>query len=828
MTGLPPSTTTPPEESAVDNRSTLPSQKMQDKPSASSLSNRHDGRIITDALSLPSPDSSWVQWPLRHNGVQPGNMRFGSVDQDQSRHRQEPERNSNPGTISKEADALPYRNDINQAEHEAMAPSDSRRSYDRSLTSSVAKTIPDFPLPGPSPTATGTPNRRTQDSGQSRTILHKSSYHSQKSTVSPIVEECRKPLATPSLPFGLSKLPQSRDPDAESDIEPPSESGKALSNASSNDSHVGLFRLASLGTKSTPALTTIKGSDKAVRPKTADTIQGRSTDHRPRKKQAISHKGTPLPRSTSPSSTLEKPRIFDPIIRSRSPLASPSDRIATQSSTPRLSNFPGTVPAMSDKIATSRRPPRLNIDAVREAEKRGSLTSLPDLIQRATKLASNLDRSTSSRQSGKLDMEEKGDLDFLANERPSSGSISGILASFPPPGSTPTESRPPSRWPTRFSPSGLGQWGSHLTSSSSTTATASTDRRCCGMSLVVFLVVLLVLLVLVAAAVIIPVVEVVLPRHHRAATTSATGNGPSGCSNSLPCLNAGVSVVSGGVCHCVCTNGFTGDQCGSAAGSGCTTMGVANDRAIFTNATLGTSIARLLTGAQTNFSIPLNASQILTVFSASNLSCTVENALVTFNGQSSKSRRFYMVPWSEADRDEGGLPLGDTVARAPVPTPAAHLPSLLARQNAVPDAATSNGIVFQTSGAPSSIMMTVPTASSSAPTATAGPGSGQSTSGLFLTPETRDFGRIAVLFVLERTNALAAAISAQEQIQGYFFGRSTNGTMEMSYNGLNLKIDFGTFSIESANGTMLGGKGDGNGNLAVHRIRKRSLVGWDI
>ena len=35
-----------------------------------------------------------------------------------------------------------------------------------------------------------------------------------------------------------------------------------------------------------------------------------------------------------------------------------------------------------------RRPPRLNMDAVRDAEARGSLTSLPDLIRRATRLAS--------------------------------------------------------------------------------------------------------------------------------------------------------------------------------------------------------------------------------------------------------------------------------------------------------------------------------------------------------------------------------------------------------------------------------------------------------
>lgn len=44
------------------------------------------------------------------------------------------------------------------------------------------------------------------------------------------------------------------------------------------------------------------------------------------------------------------------------------------------------------RLSAIRRPPRLDIDAVRQAESRGSLTSLPDLIRRATRLAASLDR----------------------------------------------------------------------------------------------------------------------------------------------------------------------------------------------------------------------------------------------------------------------------------------------------------------------------------------------------------------------------------------------------------------------------------------------------
>lgn len=60
--------------------------------------------------------------------------------------------------------------------------------------------------------------------------------------------------------------------------------------------------------------------------------------------------------------------------------------------------LPKAAPTMSDMRPAARRPPRLDMNAVRDAEARGSLSSLSDLIRRATKLASNLDRGkTASR-----------------------------------------------------------------------------------------------------------------------------------------------------------------------------------------------------------------------------------------------------------------------------------------------------------------------------------------------------------------------------------------------------------------------------------------------
>src|SRR5204862_5937365 len=89
--------------------------------------------------------------------------------------------------------------------------------------------------------------------------------------------------------------------------------------------------------------------------------------------------------------------------------------------------------AMSDIRPDSRRPPQLDIGAARRVEPRASLTSLPDLIRRASTLAKNLDRGrTASRLGVALDPPEGS----RESKNPSrqSESISEILASFPPPG----------------------------------------------------------------------------------------------------------------------------------------------------------------------------------------------------------------------------------------------------------------------------------------------------------------------------------------------------------------------------------------------------------
>ena len=76
------------------------------------------------------------------------------------------------------------------------------------------------------------------------------------------------------------------------------------------------------------------------------------------------------------------------------------------------------------RLSVVRRPPKLDINAVRDAEARGSLTSLPDLIKRATKLATMIDRG--KRPGSRLNnLNDFDDID-LAREKEAGGMSSDL------------------------------------------------------------------------------------------------------------------------------------------------------------------------------------------------------------------------------------------------------------------------------------------------------------------------------------------------------------------------------------------------------------------
>lgn len=413
----------------------------------------------------------------------------------------------------------------------------------------------------------------------------------------------------------------------------------------------------------------------------------------------------------------------------------------------------------SDQRGDRRRPPRLNVDAAREEEARGSLTSLSDLIKRATRLASNLDRGKTASRLG-MDgwlgagngNSSNSELEKYYRNR-SAGSLSDILASFPPP-AVPT--------PTGNS---LANWSSRresapLPSDCGSETRHKRQRRCCGIPLWLFVTLVLLLLVLIAAAVVIPMILVVIPNMHNNSKSASSAQADTAgtqasvldkCAAKLTCENGGqafsTSDSSGkDTCRCLCINSFTGPTCSSKSTAGCTSMTVPdmND-----DATVGSAIPRLLALAGTNYNLDLDARVLLGLFNEADLSCAAENALVSFDGQVQK--------------------------RATVPEEPS---STLLVQRAE---ATSNGIVYDSTPSPSGSSQSA-TSTSTSPTASSSSSSSNSNVDV-------DFARAAVLYVFQTSSSLDETESVQKALQENL---ENGGVVEVG----NWKVDLGSRTVQ--------------------------------
>jgi len=470
--------------------------------------------------------------------------------------------------------------------------------------------------------------------------------------------------------------------------------------------------------------------------------------------------------------------------------------------------------AMSSKIPESKRPPKLDIDAVREAEARGSTTSLADLIKRATKLAANLDRGKTASRLGMLDM-------FGSQEKLAGGNrhstMSDMISAFPAPaiGGTPTTRRD-ANWPL----------GEKVDPYASTTELSKTNpkrqrRKVCGLSLPVFFAVLIIVVVLIAAAVLIPIFLILVPKQNR------NNNNPlANCAADFACQNGGTSVVSGDKCVCICSDGFTGSQCTVPGNSkDCVSMTITEGTNKYVNATIGRSVMPVLS-PQNRFDVPLNVSTILAVFSSSNLSCSSENSLVDFNSSALNSgnlrKRFIILPEFESPDSTVQPPVIHAVA--PVPQITNHATCtgdvrLERRQDGV-TVGTSNGIVFQatTSTETSSSVPTrtqtplssttdsaapESTSESSSPTTSASGNNGTSSK---MTDEEIEFAQVVVLFVLQESRTVSLAVNTQQQIEVFFSqldresSNSRNNTVEVGSGDTQLIVSFGNFTINPVGG----------------------------
>jgi hypothetical protein len=146
------------------------------------------------------------------------------------------------------------------------------------------------------------------------------------------------------------------------------------------------------------------------------------------------------------------------------------------------------------------------------------------------------------------------------------------------------------------------------------------------------------------------------------------------------------------------------------------------------NATIGDAIPRLLTLADSDYDMKLDAQTLLGLFNEANLNCAAENALVSFNGKAQKHRRMPAPQATQTNADQ-------------------------------PAEATRNGIVFDSSPSPSQTSAsTAPSATSSSSASSASPTSSSKTIDV-------DFARAAVLYILQSSSSLQDAESAQKALQ---------------------------------------------------------------
>lgn len=657
--------------------------------------------------------------------------------------------------------------------------SPSLRPFSGASEASSLGSIPDFPIPQPPmPAAQSLPRRVPSLGPPPSSRRGPSSYYTQMSYVSPIFEESETRsdiIRSRHGSFASSNVFPSNADDFYSDNYPQSDDDETttsdrgtLSPTSDHDDQRGLVkgpptlvRQASLGRRTKPSLMTIKSVDGVGERKSSNgrrTMAGAgvgAVDAGGFFAARDAAQGSPLRSSILSSGT----GLIDPSSSSSSDSLNTFRN--TKSTSPSYTGaespiFPFQPEPRSNTLAERigfRRPPRLDMNTVRDAEARGSLTSLPDLIRRATRLAANLDRGKTASRLG-LDFWEAGAPEQKNLRK--SRSLTDMLAAFPPPGQeTPQRSGTPAgsamaEWPS----SGAATRSGGADQRYSNEKPAKKQRRCCGLPLWTFITLLIVLLSIIAAAVIIPIVLVVIPNQNKNTSSlqdnqgnSNTPNAPAPTSGSgsgsSSCQNGGVAIQNADQSStCVCINGFTGSTCGNKDQTGCTTTSIMGTD----NATVGSGIPRLVQSAATDFNIPIDATRILSLFSILSLSCAAENALITFNGLTSRS-----VP----PRDQS-VNIGTSLSALHLPYSAHHVQS---RQDATPISTNTTAV---------------------------------------------DFARTGVLFALQQTGKLDTAATAQEKVQE-FLTNNRNGNSKTNIVDLGpFTMDLVNLTIKFDNGTTIG------------------------
>lgn len=551
---------------------------------------------------------------------------------------------------------------------------------------------------------------------------------------------------------------------------------------------------------------------------------------------------TPSPRMGEPSFDTSTLSSYGSS-RARSPLID-ADQPPQPSPTPSTGNGgklflpPQRKKSLRDRLG-GKGPPNINVAAVNEAQPHASLTSLPGLINRALNMANNIEQGkTSSKQS---DWFGNDLISELAKKGQKTASLGQVLEGF------------------TFSPAvvqregGSGHGFDGVSHTSRTTTSMSEKfnqihpqmysqhnryasdpphlsnrsrskydhrggprrRRVCGMPLWLFI-------ALLAGTVTIVALAIALPLALLGGKKSPPAD-PADCAASHPCENRGASVAGpNGTCSCVCVDNFTGFNCAKANNAASCGSVQTSTKA---GATVGSDLVSLLNNGESQFLVPLNASAVLPIFSTNNLTCDMENALVSVGSSKDKEKRSHTR--AHVKRQPGSLEFEEqaaaTLAIRPRTTAApifdAHLVGLAKRQHNN-NAVTANGILIAGGNAggdsPSSTTDSPsPTSTSdsqdSSPTVSSSSEDNKRPSKSDFNPKsasTLTFAKTAILYTLQVSQDMSVAIAAQSAMQA-FLTSPKSGNAE--------KVDVGGgFVVDFVGGSIKGEKG-GDVGMGVDR-----------
>ena len=411
-----------------------------------------------------------------------------------------------------------------------------------------------------------------------------------------------------------------------------------------------------------------------------------------------------------------------------------------------------------------RAPSRIRIDAVKNAEARGSLTSLTGLIKRAQNFHPGGEKGqTGSKGSDWFgndlyhDMSRKGKNTNSLGEVLDGFTFSPKVDRGTKRGSSPFDDKfetyrpaPTSglaKKPTFAEPDvrELSSAGSRHRHGSSRSR-QQPRNKCCGLPLWVFLTLLVCAIAIVALAIILPVTLILIPNQNKSDKT---------CPATHPCQNGGTSVTAPrGACQCICTEGYTGRSCDTSNTSGCSSV-----KAASVDATVGEDIAPLLKNGPGDFNVPLNSTAILGILADNDINCRSQNSLVYLNGIKKVKRsldaplQLFLAKPPVASKD-------GTAASATHLAPLSGPRPLLLNPHQQQKRAEDGGLKIDNSP-PSSTSGKKPSTSSK---------SGSDSLGDFNPTSQRahDFSRTAILYVLQETSDLNGGVVAGDKLQTFY------------------------------------------------------------